>query len=65
MPFRAICGMFEVWDFDYQTWNEFIKESDGMANLFLLGYLLFEEFKKFNESCSFSKAARMYSTYLR
>ena len=57
--------MFEVWDFDYQTWNEFIKESDGMANLFLLGYLLFEEFKKFNESCSFSKAARMYSTYLR
>ena len=62
MPFRA---MFEVWDFDYQTWNEYIKESDGMANLVLLGCLLSEEFKKFNESCFFSKAAGMYSTYLR
>ena len=27
--------------------------------------LLFKKFKKFNESCSFSKAARMSSTYLR
>ena len=36
-----------------------------MANLVLLGCLLLEEFKKFNESCFFSKAAGMYSTYLR
>ena len=30
-----------------------------------LGCLLFKKIKKFNESCSFSKAARMSSTYFR
>ena len=30
----------------------------------ILGCLLFKKFKKFNESCSLSKAARMSSTYL-
>ena len=30
-----------------------------------LGCLLFKKFKKFNESCSFSKAAGMSPTYLR
>ena len=31
----------------------------------MLGCLLFKKFKKFNESCYFSKAARMSSTCLR
>ena len=31
----------------------------------MLGCLSFEKFKKFNESCSVSKAARMSSTYLK
>ena len=29
--------MFEVWDFnyfDFDTWNEYIKKSDGIVNLF-------------------------------
>ena len=29
----------------------------------MLGCLLFKTFKKFNESCSFSKTARITSTY--
>ena len=44
----------------------------GMEWLFCLsivnlvfGCLLFKKFKKFNESCSLSKAARMSSTYLK
>ena len=32
---------------------------------FMLGCLLFKKFKRFNESYSFSKAARMSSTYLK
>ena len=35
----------------------------SIVNL-MLGCLLFKKFKKFNESCSFSKATRMLSTYL-
>ena len=31
----------------------------------MLGCLLFNKLKKFNESCSLSKAARMSSTYLK
>ena len=31
----------------------------------MLGCLLFKKFKKFNESCYLSKAARMSSTYLK
>ena len=31
----------------------------------MLGCLLFKKSKKFNESCSLSKAARMSSTYLK
>ena len=31
----------------------------------MFGCLLFKKFKKFNESCSLSKAARMSSTYLK
>ena len=31
----------------------------------MLEYLLFKKFKKFNESCSLSKGARMLSTYLK
>ena len=31
----------------------------------MLGCLLFKKFNKFNESCSFTKAARMSSTYLK
>ena len=31
----------------------------------MLGCLLFKKSKKFNESCSFSKAVRMSSTYLK
>ena len=31
----------------------------------MFGCLLFKTFKKFNESCSLSKAARMSSTYLK
>ena len=31
----------------------------------MLGCLLFKKFKKFNESCSLSKAGRMSSTYLK
>ena len=31
----------------------------------MLGCLLFQKFKKFNESWSLSKAARMSSTYLK
>ena len=34
----------------------------SIVNL-MLGCLLFKEFKEFNESCSFSKAARMSSIY--
>ena len=34
----------------------------SIVNL-MLGCLLFKKFKKFNESCSLSKAARMSSTY--
>ena len=58
----------EVWDFDYRypklidqekRWNGF-----STVNL-MLGCLLFKKFKKFNESCSLSKAARMSSTYLK
>ena len=52
------------------TWNKCIRKTDGMVNLFFcselnVGSLLFKEFKKFNESCLFSKAARMSSTYLK
>ena len=36
----------------------------SIVNL-MLGFLLFKKFKTFNESCSFSKAARMSSTYLK
>ena len=36
----------------------------SIVNL-MLGYLLFKKFKKFNESCSLSKAARMSSTFLK
>ena len=41
-----------------------------MVNLFfyrnlMLGCFLFKKFKKFNESCSLSKAARISSTYLK
>ena len=36
----------------------------SIVNL-MLGCLLFNRFKKFNESCSFSKAARMSSIYLK
>ena len=36
----------------------------SIVNL-MLGCLLFKEFKKFNESCSLSKAARMSSTYFK
>ena len=36
----------------------------SIVNL-MLGCLLFKTFKKFNESCSLSKAARMSSTYLK
>ena len=45
------------------TWNEYIKKSDGMVNLFFYYEFNFKKFKKFkklktfNESCSFSKAA--------
>ena len=50
-----------------ETWNEYIKKSDGMVNLFfkMLGCLLFKKSKKFNESCWLSKAVRMSSTYLK
>ena len=36
----------------------------SIVNL-ILGCLLFKKFKKSNESCSLSKAARMSSTYLK
>ena len=36
----------------------------SMMNL-MLGCLLFKKMKKFNKSCSLSKAARMSSTYLK
>ena len=36
----------------------------SIVNL-MLGCLLFKKFKKFNESCSLSKAATMPSTYLK
>ena len=36
----------------------------SIVNL-MLGCLLFKKFKKFNESCSLSKAARMSSTYAK
>ena len=36
----------------------------SVVNL-MLGCLLFEKFKKFNESCSLLKAARLSSTYLK
>ena len=36
----------------------------SIVNL-MLGCLLFKKFKKSNESCSLSKAARMSSTYLK
>ena len=36
----------------------------SIVNL-MLGCLLFKKFRKFNESCSLSKAARMSSTYLK
>ena len=36
----------------------------SIVNL-ILGCLLFKKLKKFNESCSLSKAARMSSTYLQ
>ena len=36
----------------------------SIVNL-MLGRLLFKKFKKFNESCSLPKAARMPSTYLK
>ena len=36
----------------------------SIVNL-LLGCLLFKKIKKFNETCSLSKAARMSSTYLK
>ena len=36
----------------------------SIVNL-MLGCLLFKKSKKFNESCYFSKATRMSSTYLR
>ena len=31
----------------------------------MLGYPLFEKLKKFNEHCSFAKAAKISSTYLK
>ena len=36
----------------------------SIVNL-MLGYLLPKKFKKINEFCSLSKAARMSSTYLK
>ena len=36
----------------------------SIVNL-ILGCLLFKKLKKFKESCSLSKAARMSSTYLK
>ena len=36
----------------------------SIVNL-IIGYLLFKKFKKFDESCSLSKAARMSSTYIK
>ena len=36
----------------------------SIVNL-ILECFLFKKFKKFNESCSLSKAARMSSTYLK
>ena len=36
----------------------------SIVNL-MLGCLLFKKFKKFNESCSLSRAARMSATYLK
>ena len=53
------------------TWNEYMKNSHGMVNLFffiinlILGCLLFKKAKKFNESCSLSKTGRMLSTYFK
>ena len=38
--------------------------SFSIVNL-MLGGLLFKHFKTFNESCSFSKAARMLPIYLK
>ena len=32
-PHRLICDMLEVWDLIIDTWNEYIKKGDGMANL--------------------------------
>ena len=63
-----ICLKCEILIID--TWNEYIKKSDRMVNLIssvnvMLGCLLFKKFKKFNEYCSFSKAARIPSTYLK
>ena len=77
--YRSICDMFEVWDFDnnqnltLQTYQ--IPEMNtsrkvmewficfSIINL-MLGCLLFKKSKKFNESCSLPKAARVSSTYL-
>ena len=65
-PF-VICLKCDILIID--TWNEYIRKSDGMVNLFftvnlMLGCLLFKKSKKLNESCSL-KAARMSSTYLK
>ena len=64
-----ICLKCEILIID--TWNEYIKKSDGMLNLgfftvnLILGCLLFKKFKRFNESCSSSKAARMSLAYVK
>ena len=70
----SICDMFtknEILIVD--TWNEDIKKSDGIVDLFFyckfnirmpLGWH-FKEFKKFIESCSLPKVATMSSTYLQ
>ena len=45
------CDMFEVWEFNHVNW--------------MLGCLLFKKFRKFNESCSLSKAVGISSTCLK
>ena len=46
-----MCDMFEVWEFNHVNW--------------MLGCLLFKKFRKFNESCSLSKAVGISSTCLK
>ena len=63
-----IYDLLECEIFIIDTWNKYSKKRDGMVNMFfnckfMLGGLLFKKFRKFNEFCSLSKAARMSSTY--